>query len=135
VAVVAVTPDGRVISGGRDGRVLVWVPTTPGAPPIELGRHGSDMYAVAVAPNGWARARAVSGSAVRAVAVVPDGRVISAGADRVLLWDPRHPGVGVEIVGATATAIAIAPGCSHDQPRLVISHSGHGISMWALPQA
>ena len=92
----------------------MWDPDAPGVPPVELGRHDLGVSAVAIAP---------------------DGRVISAGADHVLLWDPRHPGVGVEIVGATATAIAIAPGCRHDQPRLVISHSGHGISMWALPQA
>ena len=35
---VAVLPDGRVVTGGGDGRVLVWDPADPGADPAELGR-------------------------------------------------------------------------------------------------
>ena len=38
VGAVAVLPDGRVVSGGDDGRVLVWDPARPGGP-VELGRH------------------------------------------------------------------------------------------------
>ena len=30
-------PDGRVVTGGDDGRVLVWDPGAPGAGPAELG--------------------------------------------------------------------------------------------------
>ena len=68
VRAVAVLPDGRVVSGGDDGRVLVWDPARPGAGPVELGRHDG---------------------AVGAVAVLPDGRVVSGGGDgRVLVWDP-----------------------------------------------
>ena len=62
-------PDGRVVTGGEDSRVLVWNPAAPGDVPVELGRHDS---------------------AVRAVAVLPDGRVVTGGDDRrVLLWNPR----------------------------------------------
>ena len=72
VEAVAVLPDGRVVSGGDDGRVLVWDPAEPGAGPVELGRHDGS---------------------VEAVAVLPDGRVVSGGDDgRVLVWDPAAPG-------------------------------------------
>ena len=42
VLAVAVLPDGRVVSGGDDGRVLVWDPAAPEAGPVELGRHDGD---------------------------------------------------------------------------------------------
>ena len=72
VVAVAVLPDGRVVSGGRDGRVLVWDPSRPKSHAVELGRH-----------NDW----------VVAVAVLPDGRVVSGGRDRrVLVWDPTTQG-------------------------------------------
>ena len=74
VSAVAVLPDGRVVSGGDDHRVLVWDPDmsgepTPGPvwPPRRLG--------------------------VSAVAVLPDGRVVRAEADgRVLVWDLARSG-------------------------------------------
>lgn len=72
VRAMAVLPDGRVVTGGTDGRILVWDSARPGAEPIELGTH-----------DFW----------VLDVAVLPDGRVASGGTDRrVLLWDPTHPG-------------------------------------------
>ena len=83
---VAVLPDGRVVSGGDDRRVLVWDPAAPGTDPVELGRHDS-----------W----------VVAVAVLPDGRVVSGGDDGGCWcgirprpgatrssWPPRRLGVG-----------------------------------------
>ena len=39
VAAVAVLGDGRVVSGGDDGRLLVWDPSRPGGGPLELGGH------------------------------------------------------------------------------------------------
>jgi WD40 repeat protein len=68
---LAVLPDGRVVSGGEDRRVLVWDPTAPNAEPVDLGYH-----------DGW----------VDTVAVLPDGRVVSSGIDRrVLVWNPTAP--------------------------------------------
>ena len=89
---VAVLPDGRVVTGGGDGRVLVWDPAEPGAGPVELGRHEDG---------------------VGAVAVLPDGRVITGGGDgRVLVWDPAEPGTGpVELGGHEegVGAVAVLP--------------------------
>ena len=67
VRAVAVLGDGRVVTGGADGRVLLWDPARPGAP-VELGRHGLS---------------------VTAVAVLPDGRVVTGGADRRVLLGTR----------------------------------------------
>ena len=119
VTTVAALPDGRVVSGGWDGRVWVWDPATPEAAQLELGSHDGWVQAVAVLPDG----RVVSGGddgrvrvwdpatpeaaqfrlsgdddddslvAVQAVAVLPDGRVVSGGDDgRVRVWDPDTPG-------------------------------------------
>ena len=87
-------PDGRVVTGGGGGRVLVWDPAEPGTGPVELGRHG--------------------GRGVWAVAVLPDGRVVTGASDdgRVLVWDPAEPGTGpVELGrhGGAASAVAVLP--------------------------
>ena len=62
---MAVLPDGRVVTGGGDRRVLVWDPARAGAGPVELGRHHSTVVAVAVLPDG----RVVSGENVGRVLV------------------------------------------------------------------
>ena len=64
VNAVAVLPDGRVVTGGDDGRVLVWDPAPPGAGPAELGRH--DGLAVAwrwrcCRTGGWSPAGTTGG--------------------------------------------------------------------------
>lgn len=67
--------DGRVVTVGPDGWVLMWDPATPGTGPAELGRH-----------EGW----------VQTVAVLADGRVVTGGSDRrVLIWDPARPGTQI----------------------------------------
>jgi len=101
VNAVVVMPDGRVATGGNDGRMLLWDPVNPGGGPIELGCHNA---------------------AVRTVAALNDGQVVSGGADwRVLLWDPVHPGTGPIELGhhsalraVTALADGRAATCGHD---------------------
>ena len=91
VRAVAVLPDGRVVSGGDDGRVRVWDPAAVASPVELIGHHGI----------------------VRAVAALPDGRVVSAGDDRrVLLWDPQTvsaPVVELGRHGRVVRALAVLP--------------------------
>ena len=107
---VAVLPDGRVVTGDEEGRVLVWDPAEPGAGPAELGRHEG---------------------AVRAVAVLPDGRVVTGGFDdggRVLVWDPAEPGAGPAELGrheGGVGAVAVLP------DRRVVTGGGDGrVLVW-----
>jgi WD40 repeat protein len=90
VSSAAVLPDGRVVAGGGDGRVLVWDPAHPGTGPTELGRH-----------ERWAGV----------MAVLPDGRVVAGGGDgRVLVWDPAHPGTDPVELGqheGSVSAVAV----------------------------
>ena len=66
--------DGRVVTAGRDRRVLVWDPAQPGTGPLELGHH----------------------DVVNGMVVLSDGQVITTGRDgyrgRLLVWDPAQPG-------------------------------------------
>ena len=135
VRAVAVLPDGRVVSGGEDCRVLVWDPARPGGGPVELGRHERQVRAVAVLPDGrvvsggedcrvlvWDPARPGGGPVelgrhdrrVLSVAVLPDGRVVSGGEDcRVLVWDPARPGGGPVELGRhdrRVLSVAVLPG-------------------------
>ena len=130
---VAVLSGGRVVTGGDDGRVLMWDPADPGAGPAELGREHGRVRAVAVLPDGrvitggdrrvlmWDPADPGAGPAdlgrehgrVRAVAVLPDGRVITGGDRRVLMWDPADSGAGPAELGwhgGTVRAAAILAG-------------------------
>ena len=133
VNAVAVLPDGRVVTGGRDGRVLMWDLAKPKTGPAELGHHHDVVTAVAAAPDGrvvsggrdgrvlmWDPAKPKTGPAelghhhdvVTAVAAAPDGRVVSGGTDgRVLMWDPAKPQRGSAELGHhhdMVTAVAAA---------------------------
>jgi WD40 repeat protein len=139
-----------VVSGGRDGRVLVWDPSQPGSGPVQLGHHDK-VYAVAVLPDGrvvsggrdgrvliWDPSQPESGPVqlghhdgrVGAVAVLPDGRVVSGGDDeRVLIWNATTQGqvaqLGCSVLGLAAVQ------ASHGEASLVVGHEGHGISLWS----
>ena len=114
--------DGRVVSAGDDGRVLVWDPEAPGTAPVEL--DGSSALAMAVLGH----SRVVSGDEGRvlmwdpaaagappvelgrhdgrifAVAVLADGRVVTGGDDRrVLVWDPAPRAPPRSSWGSTTT--------------------------------
>jgi WD40 repeat protein len=106
---VAALPDGRVVSGGADGRVLLWEAAEPGSQPRELGRHEG---------------------LVRAVAALPDGRVVSGGDDeRVRLWDATTQS---EIAQLACSFRAL--GAAHSDRNaisLVIAHA-EGLSFWSV---
>ena len=132
-------PDGRVVTAGARGRVLVWDPAEPGAGPVELGRHeagwgrwrccrtGGWSPAAARRRGGrvlvWDPAEPGTGPVelgrhedeVRAVAVLPDGRVVTGagyGGGRVLVWDPAEPGAGPVELGRHEDgvgAVAVLP--------------------------
>jgi Trypsin-like peptidase domain/WD domain, G-beta repeat len=110
VAAVAVLPEGRVVSGGWDGRVLVWDPSQPGSDPVELGAHDS-----------W----------VNAVAGLPDGRVVSGGNDRrVLIWNPTTQG---QVAQLDCSVIGLATvQASRGEASLVVLHAGQGFSLWSI---
>jgi WD40 repeat protein len=143
-----------LLSGGGDGRVLVWDPGDPAAGPAELGRRDGGVAAVAVLPDG----RMVSGGGdgwvlvwdpgdpaagpvelgrhdrgVNAVAVLPDGRVVSGGSDdRVRLWDVLNSSPG-SLLACSAYALATSP--CRSGARLFIGHAQGGISCWEVHAA
>ncbi len=134
VRAVAVLPDGQVVSGGDDGRVLTWDPAHSQAKPIELGHHVRAVRAVAVLPDGrvvsggddhrvlvWDSADPKTSSAelaevaelgrhddmVMTVAVTPDGQVVSGGRDGwVRQWNPAHPEAGSADLGRHHGAVS-----------------------------
>ena len=157
VRTIALLPDGRVVSGGEDRRVLVWdpVPVSPArlALPLELGRHRRGVAAVAVLPDG----RVVSGGddgrilmwnpgaerrhpielgrhngEVRAVSVLPDGKVVSGGEDRLVrMWDPARPGIASVVVGrhdgVVQTLATLADG------RVISGGDERSVRVWDVP--
>jgi WD40 repeat protein len=151
VAAVAVLPDGRVVTGGEDSRVLLWDPAVPGLA-AELGRHDGGLTAVAVLPGervvtgGWdgrvliwdlaapGTAPAELGrhdGAVGAVAVLLDGRVVTGGGrfdGRVLMWDPASLGAAPVVLGlidGEVAAMAVLP-----DGRVVTGGDGGRVLLW-----
>lgn len=95
VRAVSIVRDEMVVSGGDDGRVLLWRARDPRIDRIAIGRHDGP---------------------VRAVASVPDDQAISGGQDqRVRIWDLREPRLSVTESGiptGPANAVCISPdGC------------------------
>jgi WD40 repeat protein len=95
VRAVSIVRDEMVVSGGDDGRVLLWQTRDRRIDRIAIGHHDGS---------------------VRAVAGVPDDRAISGGQDqRVRIWDLREPRLSVTESGiptGPANAVCISPdGC------------------------
>jgi hypothetical protein len=106
---VAVLPDGRVVTGGSDG-VLVLDPDAPGTGPAEIGRRGV-----------W----------VSAVAVLADGRVVSGGDDGVLVWNLGKASTHAVRLNCSVAALATSPPNSV-MSELAIAHEGGGLSLWSV---
>jgi len=107
VNAVALAPDGRVITGGEDGKIAVWPPGSP-APLQVFEGHTAPIVSLAVSPDGqmlasasWDRSvrlwplnggepRVLEGHSqnVNGVAFAPDGKaLVSAGYDLTLrIW-------------------------------------------------
>ncbi|HLK72414.1 MAG TPA: hypothetical protein VKU77_02065 [Streptosporangiaceae bacterium] len=136
VRAISTTGEGMVISGGDDGRILLWQDNSyRGTDRIELGRHEGSVRALTtviddqMASGGkdqrvrlWdlrGRAFALAGSRVQprpanAVSICPDGQLVTGGADgRIWRWDPARPAGPVELGGhdsAISAVIALSGG-------------------------
>ena len=130
VRAVSIVREGRVVSGGDDGRVLLWQTRDRGTDRIEIGRHDGPVRAVADAWDDWAvsggqdqRVRiwdvreprlAVTESGIptgpaNAVCISPDGCVVTGGADkRVWLWDSAEATAPVELGRHDSPVVAVA---------------------------
>ncbi|SEN02997.1 WD domain-containing protein, G-beta repeat-containing protein [Stigmatella aurantiaca] len=110
---LAALDDGRVASGGADGRIQLW--SSDGSAPDVLPGHTGWVWALAALPGGWLASASEDGTVrlwrtsrphetlssvpagapVRALAVLPDGRLVSGQATGELtLWQPSfspHP--------------------------------------------
>ena len=112
VRTVAALSNGRVVTGGDDGRVLLWNPADPDYGPAPLGHH-----------DGW----------VFAVTALPDGRVASGGKDgRLLLWDPAGGCIELAQLGGWIIALA-AVTLNQTEVYLVAAQLDHGFSVWPIP--
>jgi WD40 repeat protein len=98
-----------VVSGGSEGRVLLWETGEAGSQARELGRHDGT---------------------VRAVAALPEGRVVSGGNDgRVRLWDATTQS---EIAQLSCSFRALgAEHSGRNAVSLVIAHA-EGLSFWSV---
>ncbi len=135
VRAVSIVRRGMVVSGGDDGRVLLWRDRDRGIDRVEIGRHDGPVRAAVSASDDRAvtggrdqRVRiwdlreprlAVTQSGMptgraNAVSVSPDGCVVTGGADRrVWLWNPAEAAAPVQLGrhDSPVTAVVALPGC------------------------
>jgi cytochrome c len=130
VNAVAALKDGRVATGGEDGRIAIWRRGGE-APETVLAGHSAPVAALAVSPDGATLASAgwdgtvrlwpLAGGAprvleghqqtVNGVAFTPDGRVVSAGYDATLrIWPlAGDASPGIITLPAPLHAVAVTP--------------------------
>jgi WD40 repeat protein len=152
VVAVAVTPDGKVLSGGYgDGRLQLWDPVASDPSPVQIGRYDNFVSAVAVLPDGriiaagdpdgrllvWDLASGAApveigrhGSEVLVLAVLPDGLLVSGGFRQLCVWNIADP-AEISRAACSVNAIGIAATSPGGQ-RLLTAHEGQGITMWSL---
>jgi cytochrome c len=130
VNAVAYLRDGRVVTAGADGKIVIW---TPGKPDPErvLEGHSAPVASIAVSPDGqtlasaaWDRTvrlwplaggspRVLEGHAqnVNGVAFTPDGKaVVSAGYDAtVRIWPLAGGGETIRTLASPLNGVAVAP--------------------------
>jgi len=130
VRAVSIVSDGMAVSGGDDGRILMWQWRNRRVRQVELGRHDGPVRAVAVSSDDrlvsggqdqrvrvWdlraplhavADSRIPSGAAY-AVSISPDGNVVSGGSDkRVWLWDAAQQTGPVELGRHDTIVVSVA---------------------------
>jgi cytochrome c len=124
---VAFLPDGRMVTGGQDGRVALWRATVA-EPEAMIAIHDGPVTALAVAPDGgavassaWdgtARLTRVDGAGstvlaghegnVNAVAFRGDGGIVTAGYDHSLrFWGADGAAAGVQVLPTQLNALAV----------------------------
>jgi cytochrome c len=130
VNAVAVGPDGRIITGGEDGRIAIWQPGAA-APTTVLEGHTAPIVSLAVSPDGatvasasWDRTirlwplaggepRVFEGNAqnVNGVAFTPDRKsLVSAGYDLTLrIWPLDGAPPTVVTLPSPLNAVVVAP--------------------------
>src|SRR6516164_5094161 len=122
---LAVLADGRLASGGTDGKIKLW-PEGGAGEPVVLW-HGSPVYSLAVLADGrlasagldgkikvWPADGAgepvvlLHGSAVRSLAVLADGRPVSAGDDgNIKIWPKEVTGEPVVLSHASSPVLSL----------------------------
>jgi WD40 repeat protein len=116
---VAVLPDGRVVIGDSQGRMLVWDPFAPQTALVEVGRNRDGTEEVGVI----------------AVGVLPDGRVVSGDMDgRLLVWDLQTHASRV-LLRFSARSRLVTAVLSSGRGVLVAVDIDGGLSTYTLPGA
>ena len=127
VFALAALPDGRIVSGGTDGRVLLWSLAAPDVVPTLLGRHDGPVRAVAALsgdvavsagddglirvwnPSGRVAEFAPPGRTVRQVTALPGGRLVTGASDgRLQVLESGTGHVAAELGQHDRLVVAVA---------------------------